>query len=80
MLEEYDAEAASGAFPNDPGGVLRRMYHDDRGLKTLGVRAAERFTGRAVGLEHVQRRGRDRVGRLLRPAAHVRRSRSRPLI
>ena len=51
VLEEYHAEAASGAFPNDPGGVLRRMYHDDRGLTTLGVRAAERYTGREVGLE-----------------------------
>ncbi len=52
VLAEYDAEAASGAFPNDPGGVLRRMYHDDRGVKTLGVRAAERFNGRSVGTEH----------------------------
>ncbi len=49
VLKEFKAEAASGQFPNDPGGVLRRMYHDDNGLKTLGVRAAERFNGRRVG-------------------------------
>jgi adenylate cyclase len=48
VLKEFDGEAASGQFPNDPGGVLRRMGHDDFGLKTLGVRAAERFTGRKV--------------------------------
>jgi adenylate cyclase len=48
VLKQFNTEAASGQFPNDPGGVLRRMYHDDRGLKTLGVRAAERFSGRPV--------------------------------
>lgn len=48
VLKEFNTEAAGGQFPNDPGGVLRRMYHDDRGLKTLGVRAAERFSGRPV--------------------------------
>ena len=48
VLKDVGAEAVSGQYPNDPGGVLRRTLYDDHGLKTLAVRAAERFDGRRV--------------------------------
>ena len=48
FLREIGAVAASARFPNDPGGVIRRMYYQHDGLKSMGVVAAERFGGRSV--------------------------------
>jgi adenylate cyclase len=41
VLRDIGARAGNGLFPNDPGGVIRRMSYDIDGLKTLGVVAAE---------------------------------------
>ena len=51
VVRSVGAVAASGQVPNDPGGVLRRMLHDDQGLHGLAVRAAESFRGRRITRE-----------------------------
>jgi adenylate cyclase len=39
---------AYGSFPNDPGGVLRRVAHDVNGLESFSVAVAQRAEGRTI--------------------------------
>jgi adenylate cyclase len=48
LEKELGVKIAYGNFPNDPGGVLRRMNLEFEGLKTFAVASAERATGRPV--------------------------------
>jgi CHASE2 domain-containing sensor protein len=48
ILERIHARPGSAEFPIDSDGVDRRMFHDVRGLKTLGIVAAEIAKGRAI--------------------------------
>ena len=46
--KELDVVVAYGNFPDDPGGVLRRVTYDSEGLKTFSVAAAEKAMGRRI--------------------------------
>jgi adenylate cyclase len=48
ILQEIHATAGDSLLPNDADGRIRRMYYEQKGLVTLAVAAAERYTGRAV--------------------------------
>jgi adenylate cyclase len=48
VLEDIDLRLGNGLFPNDPGGVLRRVSYEVGGLETLAVVATEVASGRQV--------------------------------
>jgi CHASE2 domain-containing sensor protein len=48
FLREIGARPANGLFPNDPGGVLRRVTYSVDGLKTLAVVSTETATRHRV--------------------------------
>jgi adenylate cyclase len=48
LEEELDGRFGNGLFPNDSGGVIRRMSHDVDGMETLGVATVEVGTGEQV--------------------------------
>jgi adenylate cyclase len=47
-LKEIGASPASGLFPSDSAGVIRKVQYEVNGLKTLAVVTVERATGRPV--------------------------------
>ncbi len=47
-LREIGARPASGLFPTDSAGVIRKVRYSVNGLKTLGVVTVARATGRTV--------------------------------
>jgi adenylate cyclase len=48
LEEELGARFGNGLFPNDSGGVIRRMSHSIDGMETLGVATVEAGTGEQV--------------------------------
>jgi adenylate cyclase len=48
QLAALGASPGDSLFPNDADGKIRRMYYAQKGLKTLAVVAAERYSGRRV--------------------------------
>jgi adenylate cyclase len=48
LEEELGARFGNGLFPNDSGGVIRRMSYSIDGMKTLGVATVEAGTGEKV--------------------------------
>ncbi|MBA3747143.1 MAG: adenylate/guanylate cyclase domain-containing protein [Solirubrobacterales bacterium] len=47
-LEQSGARVGMGLFPNDRGGIIRRMHHTDQRVVTLPVVAAGLMRGRSV--------------------------------
>ncbi len=47
-LKEIGASPASGLFPSDSAGVIRKVQYEVNGLKTLAVVTVERASGRPV--------------------------------
>ena len=45
--KDLDVVVAYGNFPDDPGGVLRRVTYETDGLKTFSVAVAEKASGPA---------------------------------
>jgi adenylate cyclase len=48
LTHDLGGRFGNGLFPNDPGGVIRRMSYEINGMKTLAVAAVERGTRRPV--------------------------------
>jgi adenylate cyclase len=48
LKREVRVTVAYGGFPNDPGGVLRRIDYDAGGLKSFSIAAAEKAEGRKI--------------------------------
>ena len=48
LEEDLGATFGNGLFPNDSGGVIRRMSYSIAGMKTLGVATVEAGTGEEV--------------------------------
>src|SRR5918996_32855 len=48
LNRELKVTLAYGSFPNDPGGVLRRINHDANGLESFSVAVAEKAEGRKI--------------------------------
>ena len=48
LEEELGGRFGNGLFPNDSGGVIRRMSHSIDGMETLGVATVEAGTGEQV--------------------------------
>jgi adenylate cyclase len=48
LTEDLGARFGNGLFPNDSGGVIRRMSYSIDGMKTLGVATVEAGTGKKV--------------------------------
>ena len=48
LEKELGGRFGNGLFPNDSGGVIRRMSHAIDGMKTLGVATVEAGTGEPV--------------------------------
>ena len=46
--KDLDVVVANGLFPNDPGGVIRRMAYEEGTLKTFPVAVAEKASGRPI--------------------------------
>ena len=78
-LEYSKGRPANSLFPNDPGGVFRRMEFEIDGLETFAMAAAEVFRGREIEppggetrLDRLRRPAGDRRGRLVRQGAQRR--------
>jgi adenylate cyclase len=48
LKREVKVVIAYGGFPNDPGGILRRVEYDSGGLKSFSLAVAERATGKRI--------------------------------
>jgi adenylate cyclase len=48
LRRDVGVEPAYANLPNDPGGVLRRMFYSAGGLKGFAVAVAEKATGRVI--------------------------------
>ena len=48
LEKDLGSRFGNGLFPNDSGGVIRRMSYSIDGMKTLGVATVEAATGREV--------------------------------
>jgi adenylate cyclase len=48
LRRDLGVDVAFGNFPNDPGGVLRRVDYDADGLKSFSLRVAEQATGHRI--------------------------------
>jgi adenylate cyclase len=48
VLRDAGGKFGNGLFPNDPGGVIRKMSYEIDGMKTLAVAAVETATKRRV--------------------------------
>ena len=46
--KDLDVVVANGLYPNDPGGVIRRMPHSLDGLKSFPIAVAEKARGRPI--------------------------------
>jgi adenylate cyclase len=57
FLREKGARPASGLFPTDSAGVVRKVRYSINGLKTMGVVTVERATGRTVSRKGFGSRG-----------------------
>ena len=55
LLQSIGARPGNAVFPNDPGGVIRRMRHTTQRLKTLPVVAAEVATGERIAASELGR-------------------------
>jgi adenylate cyclase len=53
LEEELNGRLGNGLFPNDSGGVIRRMSHTVDGMETLGVATVEAGTGEQVDPDEV---------------------------
>jgi adenylate cyclase len=54
LRREVGVEPAYANLPNDPGGVLRRMFYSAGGLKSFAVAVAETATGRLIDPSSVE--------------------------
>ena len=68
-LREIGAKPASGLFPTDSAGVIRKVKYAVNGLKTLAVVTVETATGHPVAARPLRERG--RVDRLRRPVREL---------
>src|SRR5438105_4242419 len=48
IVRQVHARVGNGAFPPDPGGVIRRVAYKVDKLKSFALVIAERSTGRAI--------------------------------
>nr|MBA3328409.1 adenylate/guanylate cyclase domain-containing protein [Solirubrobacterales bacterium] len=48
VLKTIGARAGNALFPNDPGGVIRRMHRETQGLATLPIATAELASGEQI--------------------------------
>ena len=53
LTQDLGARFGNGLFPNDSGGVIRRMSHSIDGMETLGVATVEAGTGEQVDPDEV---------------------------